>query len=133
MLSLFPGILYLAPLSTALLRIASGFTLLYISYEFVRTRRRIAENNVVIAGRIPEWLTLIGSLAIFVSGVLLVIGLYTQAVAIVGMLVALKHMLFARRYPQIMPISAVAGALLFVICLSLLFSGAGAFALDLPI
>lgn len=133
MLSLFPGLLYLAPLATALLRIAAGFALLYTSYEFVRTREVIAHTKVMIVGHIPEWLTLLGALIIFVSGALLVIGLYTQAVAIVGMILALKHMVFARRYPQIMPLSSGAGALLFIICLSLLFSGAGAFAFDLPL
>jgi len=59
--------------------------------------------------------------------------LYTQGAAIVGMIIGLKLTIFARRYPDVIPLSAGAGALLFVICLSLLFFGAGAFAFDLPL
>ncbi len=132
MLSLFPGLLYLAPLATALIRIAAGLTLLHLSYEFIRTREHIAHTKVM-GIHVPQWLTLFGALVIFIAGVLLAIGLYTQAIAIVGMLVGLKHAVFARRYPGIMPISAGMGLLLFIICLSLLFSGAGAFAFDLPL
>ena len=93
MLTLFPGLLYLAPLATALLRIAAAFTLLYVSYEFIRTREHVAHTKVM-GMHIPEWLTLFGALVIFVSGILMLIGLYTQAVAIIGMLVGLKHAVF---------------------------------------
>ena len=133
MLSLFPGLLYLAPLATTLVRVAAGLSLLYMAYQFVLLRGEIARTKVVLVGHVPQWLTLFGALVIFVAGILLCVGLYTQAAAIVGMIVGLKHVIFARKYPHIMPLSAGAGALLFVICLSLLFSGAGAFAFDLPL
>jgi len=49
------------------------------------------------------------------------------------MLIAFKHGLGTKQYSQILPLSGAAYFLLFVICLSLLFQGAGAFAFDLPV
>jgi uncharacterized membrane protein YphA (DoxX/SURF4 family) len=133
MLSLFPGLLAYQFFAITLIRVAAGITLLYISYRFAMMRGEIERTKVSFVGHIPQWLSILGALIIFAAAVLLIIGLYTQAAAIVGMLVGLKHMIYARRYPHIMPISAAAGALLFMMSLSLLFFGAGAFAFDLPL
>jgi hypothetical protein len=133
MLSLFPGLLYLAPLATTLIRVAAGLTLLYVAYDLTVARGEIASTKFLVVGRIPQWFVLFGALVIFVAAVLLVIGLYTQAAAIVGILFGLKDMIFARKYRNVMPLAASTGALLFIMSLSLLFSGAGAFAFDLPL
>ncbi|MDR3570745.1 MAG: hypothetical protein P4L81_00900 [Candidatus Pacebacteria bacterium] len=132
-LSLFPGLLYLAPLATTLVRVAAGCTLLYMAYRYMVERDDLERAKFWPVGHIPEWLTILGSAILFISGLMLVIGLYTQGVAIVGMLIALKHVIFARRYPKYMAISGTAAALLFVICFSLLLSGAGAWGVDLPL
>jgi len=131
--SLFPYLLNYQFFATTLIRVAAALALFYASYHYAITRDEIKRTKVVIAGHIPQWLSLFGALVIFVAAVLLFVGLYTQAAAIVGMIIGLKHMTFARRYPAIMPLSAIAGALLFIMCLSLLLSGAGAFAFDLPL
>lgn len=133
MLSLFPGLLYLAPLATALIRVAAGLTLLYVAYDLMAARGEIASTKFIIAGRVPQWLVLFGALVIFVASVLLIIGLYTQAAAIIGILFGLKDMVFARKYPNVMPLAAGTGALLFIMSVSLLLSGAGAFAFDLSL
>lgn len=133
MLSLFPGLLSYQFFAITIIRVAAGLVLLYCAYRFAAERGRIASTNVAIVGHVPQWFSLLGSFVACVAGILLVVGLYTQAAAIVGILVGLKDAAFARRYPHLMPLSAAAGALLFVICLSLLFSGAGAFAFDMPL
>src|ERR1700744_1954770 len=133
MLSLFPSLLSYQFLAITLIRVASGLVLLYMSYRYAMLRGDISRTKLPLVGHLPEAVTLFGALVIFAAGVLLVIGLFTQAATIVGMLIALKHVIFAKRYPHIMPISAGMGALLFVMCLSLLFFGAGAFAFDLPL
>lgn len=133
MLSLFPDLLSYQFPAITLIRVAAAIAILYMSYRYAFERRDIQRASFWPVGHIPTWLTLFGSLVVFATGVLLLIGLYTQAAAIVGMILALKDLVFARRYPNIMPLSAGAAALLFVICLSLLFLGAGAYAFDLPL
>ena len=131
--SLFPELLNYQFFAITLIRVAAALALLYAAYRFAVTRDEIQRTNVVVAGHIPQWLSLFGALVVFCAAVLMFIGLYTQAAAIVGMIIGLKNMFFARKYPHIMPLSAGAGALLFLMSLSLLLSGAGAFAFDLPI
>ena len=63
----------------------------------------------------------------------LVIGLYTQAAAIVGAIAALKDLLLQKRYPGYFPLTYSAATLLLAICLSLALSGPGAFSFDLPL
>ncbi|HEV3245504.1 MAG TPA: hypothetical protein VG102_04045 [Candidatus Paceibacterota bacterium] len=133
MLSLFPGLLFLAPLATAMLRVAAGLTFIYIAYRMVVARDEISRARVIIVGHIRGWMVWTSALVTLAVGILLCIGLWTQGAAIVGMLIALKHGLGVRSYSSILPLSGVAYFLLFVICLSLLFSGAGAFSIDLPL
>lgn len=134
MVSLFPSLLSYQFFAITLLRVYAGLVLLYMAYEFARERGEIDRvNDWPIVGHIPEWLTMFGSFVLLVAGVLLVVGLYTQAAAIIGMLIGFKHVLFARRYPAVLPISAGTGAFLFIVCLALLAMGAGAFGFDLPV
>jgi hypothetical protein len=79
------------------------------------------------------WLVWLYALVSFGTAGLLFVGLWTQAAAIVGILLSLKHGLAPRKYSAIIPLSRAAFLLLFVICLSLLVTGAGALAFDLPL
>jgi len=133
MLTLFPGLLFLAPLATTILRVTAGLVMLYVAYYSAMEREKIARERFPLIGHMPAWLLLFGILVATVAGVLLIVGLWTQAATIVGIILGLKHLIYARRYSGIMPLSTIAGILLFVICLSLLFSGAGAVAVDLPL
>lgn len=133
MLALFPSLLSYQFFAIAIIRIAAALTLLYVAYRFSGEREEIARTKLPLVGHMPNWLSLLGSLVICAAGVLLIVGLYTQAAAIIGIIVGLKHAFFARKYPHLMPISAAAGILLFVMCLALLFLGAGALAFDLPL
>lgn len=133
MLSLFPSLLSYQFFAITLIRVAASLALLYVAYRYARERGEIARTRLPLVGHVPEWLTLLGALVVLCCGVLMLVGLYTQAAAIVGMIVALKLVAFARKYPHLVPLSAGAGALLFIMCLSLLFFGAGAFAFDLPL
>lgn len=133
MLSLFPGLLFLAPLATTLVRAAAGLLFAIVAFRMVLTRDAISQARVIIIGHIPHWMVWVSAIVTFIVGILLIVGLWTQGAAIVGMLIAIKHGLGVRKYRNILPLSGSAYFLLFVICLSLLFSGAGAFAFDLPL
>jgi uncharacterized membrane protein YphA (DoxX/SURF4 family) len=133
MLSLFPGLLFLAPLATTLVRIAAGLAFACIAYRLTMTREEISHAKLPIVGHATEWMIWLAALVTFATAVLLIVGLWTQAAAILGMLIALKHGIGTRRYAAIIPLSGGAYFLLFIICLSLLFSGAGALGVDLPL
>ena len=133
MLSLFPQILFLAPAGTALLRIAAGITFIYWGYFYWTHLSDISGERLPIVGEVPAWLVSIGALLSAATGVLLLVGLWTQAAAIVGALGALKSIVLGKRYPEVFPFPRSASLLLLVICLSLVVSGAGAFAFDFPL
>ncbi|HWP61185.1 MAG TPA: hypothetical protein VN495_01140 [Candidatus Paceibacterota bacterium] len=133
MLSRFPQILFLAPMGTSLLRIVAGLTIIYIAWVFYNERNTVSRMRLPFIGTCPPWLCLFGSVAYFVIGGLLVIGLWTQVAALLGVIVALKSSIYAHRYEKIIPLPLSANLLLLAICLSLVVSGAGLFAFDLPL
>jgi uncharacterized membrane protein YphA (DoxX/SURF4 family) len=61
------------------------------------------------------------------------LGFGTQAAAIVGMIIALKYLCLGRSYENIRPLARSSYILLFIICLTLLISGAGPLGMDLPL
>jgi uncharacterized membrane protein YphA (DoxX/SURF4 family) len=135
MLSIFPGILFLAPLAVTLLRVTAGLTMLYASYRLFDKRGTLSRIKFPIIGHPATGLLVFGALATFVIGGLLFVGLYTQVAAILGVLGALKYGFYYwyADYSPAMPLSIGTSILLAVICLALIFTGAGAFAFDLPL
>ncbi len=132
MLSLFPQILFLTPFSATLLRIAAGITLLAVAWMHYDRRKELSKEEFIIIGR-GAWIPIFAALVEFLVGGALLLGAYTQAAALTGALLALKQFVWRRRYPQFFPLPRSTSALLFVICLSLLMTGAGIFAFDLPL
>ncbi len=131
MLNVFPGLLipFLAPL---LLRLGLAAALAAAAYLQWARRDQIAQVDLPVVGR-GGWWVWFSVAAHAAVAALLVIGLYTQVAALVGALISLKHTFWARRYPLLFPLGRAAGLLMLVISLSLVLSGAGAFAQDLPL
>lgn len=111
MLSLFPELLFLAPLSAVLIRLAASFAFGYIA------TKRLNTSTMIRGLGIGEGLV----------AALLFVGLYTQAAAILGCVLALLHLSFP--HFRILPKSTV--ILLAVMCLSLLVTGPGPFTLSI--
>ena len=133
MLSLFPQILFLGPLGITLIRVAVGLMVVYIGYSLFEESSVVAREKFFIIGRCPAWLAKTGGVVQIVVGLFLVIGLWTQAAAILAGILALKCLIWGKRYEKIIPISRAASFLLLAISLCLLVSGAGSFAFDLPL
>ncbi|PIR82511.1 hypothetical protein COU20_01780 [Candidatus Kaiserbacteria bacterium CG10_big_fil_rev_8_21_14_0_10_59_10] len=114
MLSLFPELLFLAPLSATLIRAAAALVFLYAAWHHIT----IIESRLLKALGIAE----VG------IALLLLAGIYTQAAALAGALVAL---LWLSRGIRPLPLSTA--LLTFALTLSLLVTGAGALAFDLPL
>lgn len=113
MLSLFPELLFLAPLSAFLIRLAVSIAMGYLAYR-----------HAIMPGAAFKILCIVEG----VAAVLLIAGGYTQAAALVGLILVGVNLLTPAR---ILPRSTL--LLLGLMCLSLLMTGAGAFAFDLPL
>ncbi len=114
MLSLFPEILFLAPLSAFLLRIALACVLGYAAWKHFPH-----EDSFVRIFSIIE-ITIAGAL---------IAGAWTQGVALAALVALAIH--FA--VPRLRTVSLGTALLSLVISLSLIVTGAGAFAFDLPL
>lgn len=132
MLSLFPQILFLAPLSATILRLAAALVFLSIAYTHYVQRRELAEQSLPLVGR-ALWVVPFAIVIEILIAVSLGCGIYTQLGAVVGAIGAAKFFALKNVYPRFIPLSRTASGLLFVICISLLLTGAGAFAFDLPL
>jgi len=132
MLSLFPQILFLSPLSATLLRVCAGLVFAYLAYFHFANRRAASEELSKLIGGASVIMPVYCVIELVVA-LSLVLGAWTQASALVGFIIAVKMLLIRHSLKELKPLSQLSYALLAVICLSLVFTGAGAFAFDLPL
>ncbi len=133
MLSMFPGILYLAPFSATILRFGAGLAFIYIGYALLMERRAITKIHISVIGHPSGALVWAAGIITMLDGFALFLGFGTQLAAIIGMLIALKHLSLWGRYASIRPLARSTYMLIFIICLTLLITGAGPLGFDLPL
>lgn len=131
--AVFPSLFFLSPFSATILRIAAAYAFFYIANYMIGEKHTIAHTQFPLVGQASEWMVWVSSILTAFVGVLLAIGLYTQAAAIAGVIISLKHAVLSRKYPAIATLSYGTCALLCFVCVSLLITGAGAVSLDLPL
>ena len=132
MLNPFPQLLSYAFFAPTLIRVAAALVFAYVAWMQWDKRVKISHIKfpLIGGGMWIVWVTLIVEAAATLG---LLFGYYTQWAAILGALLSIKYFVWHNRYEETFPISRVASVLLLVICLSLLLSGAGALARDLPL
>jgi len=132
MLNTFPDLLVLGFFAPTLLRVAVALVFLYGAWAQYSRLAELSHLSLPLVGRAPMaiWLSIAVHLAI---GLMLFFGYYTQIAALLGILGSIKGMVWAKKYPRLFPLCRLEYAFVLVICLSLLISGAGAFAYDLPL
>jgi uncharacterized membrane protein YphA (DoxX/SURF4 family) len=118
MLSLFPSLLSFGVIAPFLLRVVLAIVVLHFAYVHVQKKHRTAIIFGIIQG---------------ISGLLLVLGLFTQVAALV--LVIIFGLLMVKQIINKAFLSDGVNyyLLLFIIALSLMLSGPGAFAFDYPL
>lgn len=114
-LSLFPDLFTFQLLAPFLLRLVAGYMIILFGWERYHKKFR--------------WTSLI----YLVTGILLLLGLYTQAAAIAGILLVKFDFWTDRTEFKITRIYVNTAMLVSVILLSLLFTGPGLFGFDLPL
>lgn len=121
MLNPFPSLLDFALLAPFLVRVALGLMFLHLAYDGLLHYKKIP--------RIALFLAVLGAL----GGIALLVGLFTQIASLLGVLISLAFFLFPKQTAASFAIEKRLSFLLFALSLSLLFSGAGLFAFDLPL
>jgi uncharacterized membrane protein YphA (DoxX/SURF4 family) len=132
MLNPFP-ILFLALLAHFLLRVFVGSILLYLGILHMQCRhdmKHALAPKVPMGGLAAVWML---ALTEIIVGVMFIAGFYTQISALICMVLALKLIVFNRRFASPRIPSRLFFVLLFATSLSLFITGAGAFAFDLPL
>lgn len=137
MLNVFPGLLFLGFLAPFFVRVAVGAIFLWIGYSYL-----FRDRNAAIAQLSSRWpkcasfLIWFGGIFEIITGLFLITGFLTQIAAIAGMLIATDALFVKLLYKdldRVAKYSRVFYILVLIISISLLFSGAGAFAFDLPL
>jgi uncharacterized membrane protein YkgB len=126
MFSVFPAMLVYYLFGAFVLRMAAAITLFYFTKEHVSLARKSETQKLKYTSYILAAIEV-------VLGVLLFIGLYTQVAALAGMLIAVTLKVLSFTKSPLASYGKVTYFLLFMVCFSLLFLGAGAFAFDLPL
>ena len=132
MLTPFPGLLVFSFFAPTLIRVGAACLFAYLAYSHYTHREEIGKMHFPVVGR-GEWIAWLAVIVEAGTALALFLGYYTQYAAIVGALMALKQIVWGRKYPHFFIISRSTSFLLLVITLSLLLTGAGAFAFDLPL
>ena len=133
MLSLFPGILFLAPFSLTILRLGAGVALIYAGYFLITHRNNLATIRLPIIHHPALWMLWVSGIITIVDGLCILAGLGTQLAAIIGMIIAIKHFSLSLKYDTFRPLPRSTYVLLFLMCAALLLSGAGKLGFDLPL
>lgn len=129
MLNPFPQLLVFSFFAPTLLRAAAAFALFYVAYMQYRRRDEISRLHLPIVGKNSWWYAVSAAFNLGV-GAMLLFGYYTQIAALVAIIAHLKGLWLNHRHPSVVILPDSTVILFLVICLSLLLTGAGAWAFD---
>lgn len=134
MLNPFPELLNYALLAPLLLRLVVG--LIYVDLGFLKFKsekpRWITSFEALGLRPADLFVTLYAALQV-IGGIMLLVGLYTQIAALFFVLSTGAELYVEWKMKEVLKRDMVFYLLVFVISLSLLFTGAGAYAIDLPL
>jgi|TARA_Y100000310_G_scaffold122869_2_gene121625 uncharacterized membrane protein YphA (DoxX/SURF4 family) len=134
MLNPIPELLTLGFFAPFILRVVAGLIFLSLGYRHA-VKERAATTAAVNErwGQVGTFFVWYLGIAEVTAGLLILLGLWTQIGAVIGAVIAVKMLLLKRKHAVLAKESTAFYGLLLAICLSLLISGAGALAFDLPL
>lgn len=134
MLSVFPNLFTYSELAPFILRLVVGIIFLELGYLKLG-KEKSAWNMFfkTIHFRPSYFFVILLATIEIVSGAFLVVGYLTQVAALVMAVILFAEAYVELRDGSLLKRDIVFYTLLLVICVSLLFTGAGAFAFDLPL
>jgi uncharacterized membrane protein YphA (DoxX/SURF4 family) len=122
MLSLFPSLLTYQQAGPFIIRVVLGITLAYFGYQKVMKRGTSSGSNSVIYGATEMLIS-----------IFLIIGLFTQLAALLNAVILVIKLALKAKDGKFLSDGINYYILLLVMCLSLLVTGAGFWAFDLPL
>jgi uncharacterized membrane protein YphA (DoxX/SURF4 family) len=134
MLNPFPELLYYSMLAPFILRVVAGFIFIdlgILAFKTERTRWIVSLTAIRIPN--PKLAVKILGLVQLVCGFMFIIGYYTQIAGIILAILTFAEAFIEYKEPAMLKRNIVFYIMLFAITLSLVFSGAGSFAFDLPL
>lgn len=133
-LTVFPDLLTYSLIAPFILRVSLGLVLVYFSYLKFGKERMEKITFFDSLGMKPGifYVNTIGCIEL-IGGILLVVGAYTQIAALGAALIMLAATYIKWRRPESLRNDIEFYILLLVIAVSLIFTGAGFFAFDLPL
>ena len=127
----FPHLLSFSFFVPTLFRIACAVVFASLAQYHMRERKVIDKLLLPLVGKLASSMTWLMIVCEVIVALMLFVGWYTQIAAILGATLTLKLLLIRPR--AISPYGRMVAALLFVMSFSLIITGAGAPALDLPL
>lgn len=132
--NIFPELFAFSLLAPLILRVILGFIFLNLGSLKLSKERPgwIASFNLLNIRPAGFFTGLLGVIEV-VGGFLLIVGAYTQITALILAVIALAELFIEYREESLLKRDFVFYLLLAAICLSLLLTGAGLFAVDIPL
>jgi uncharacterized membrane protein YphA (DoxX/SURF4 family) len=134
MLNIFPDALTYHQLAPLLLRVILGLLFVNLGYLELAKEAKRWERTFEVLRMAPArfWSKALGIVEVL-GGLLLIVGLYTQGAALVLALISLAEAYVEQRTPEVIKRGLVFYILLSVISVSLILTGAGFLAFDIPL
>lgn len=134
MLNTFPELLSYSPLAPFILRVILGLIFLDLGILKFRSEKNrwIASFEALHLSPAAMLVSILGAIEI-IGGILLLVGLYTQIAALIFVVFTGTELFLEYKEATLLKRNIVFYVLLFAIALSLLLTGAGAFAFDIPL
>jgi len=132
MLNPFPDLFTYGLLGATLIRITIGAFFFYSAVQHYRGRKETAQLLSPLMGALSKRTGIVLTAIEMIVGLLLVMGAWTQIVAIVAIVLCIKSLLLKSKLTSLAPFSHSTYILLLVMSLSLLVLGGGAFGFDIP-
>ncbi len=134
MLNIFPEFLTYSMLAPFILRVVLGFIFVNLGYlELTREKYRWARACEALGLKPGMMWSQVFGITQIVGGLMLIAGLFTQGAALFFAFISLAELYVENRAPLLLKRNLAFYLLIFAISLSLIFSGAGFLAFDLPL
>ena len=134
MLNPFPELLDFGILAPTIIRVAIAVFFISFGWNKLTKEREHKATFFESIGLRPAgvYVTLLGIFQL-IAGAFLIVGLFTQVIAIICATISLVSYIIKKRHPEMLFTPASVYSLLFIMALSLVFTGAGLPAIDLPL
>jgi uncharacterized membrane protein YphA (DoxX/SURF4 family) len=134
MLNPFPELLALSFFAPLILRVLLGLIFIDLGLlKFRNEKQRWLDSFETLNLRPPELLLPLYAILQIAGGVMLIIGFWVQVAALVFVIFSGTELYIEWKAREILKRDLVFYALVFVVSLSLLLTGAGAYAIDIPL